>query len=253
LSEHQEDSETFVGKPPGRLFFVGWVLVVLVVFALTALLWRGALQNTPAPEPAASAAPALERGQTAMCIAALAVLLALFTSPLPREISALLVAAVLIVSRKLPGRQILDEIDVPILILFAGLFVVTDAFAQTNLAEDALGWLAANGLLPARITLLGLMALVLSNTIGNVPAVVMILKLWHGIPEGTLVSLAILSTLAGNLFLVGSLANLIVAERAAAVGVRLSFGDHARTGVPIALVSMLLAGLWLHARGAMAL
>jgi Na+/H+ antiporter NhaD/arsenite permease-like protein len=72
------------------------------------------------------------------------------------------------------------------------------------------------------------MALLLSNTIGNVPAVVMILTVWQGIPEGTLVGLAVLSTLAGNLVLVGSLANLIVAERAAVAGVRLSFRDHAK-------------------------
>jgi Na+/H+ antiporter NhaD/arsenite permease-like protein len=86
---------------------------------------------------------------------------------------------------------------------------------------------------------------VVSNTIGNVPAVVMILKVWQAIPEGTLVGLAILSTFAGNLLLVGSLANLIVAERAAGQGVHLSFQDHARAGVPITLISMLVAGLWL--------
>jgi Na+/H+ antiporter NhaD/arsenite permease-like protein len=61
----------------------------------------------------------------------------------------------------------------------------------------------------------------------------MILQNWSGIPQGTLVGLAILSTLAGNLLLIGSLANLIVAERAATSGVRLTFRDHARAGVPI--------------------
>jgi Na+/H+ antiporter NhaD/arsenite permease-like protein len=79
----------------------------------------------------------------------------------------------------------------------------------------------------------------------------MILKVWHDIPEGTLVGLAILSTLAGNLFLVGSLANLIVAERAAGQGVVLSFRDHARAGVPITLLSMAAAALWLWSAGLM--
>src|ERR1700757_3707704 len=79
----------------------------------------------------------------------------------------------------------------------------------------------------------------------NVPAVVIILEVWRSIPEGTLVGLAILSTLGGNLLLVGSLANLITAERALLTGVRLSFRDHAKTGVPITILSMLLAGLWL--------
>jgi Na+/H+ antiporter NhaD/arsenite permease-like protein len=173
------------------------------------------------------------------------VLLILFTTPLPREISALVVAACLIVSRALPSRQLLDEIDLPLLILFASLFIVNDAFARTGLAEEMMRALVSHGLLPDRLSLLAPMALVLSNTIGNVPAVVMILEVWRGIPEGVLVCLAILSTLAGNLLLVGSLANLIVAERAALAGVTLSFRDHAKAGVPISIISMLFAGIWL--------
>ncbi|HYB08842.1 MAG TPA: anion transporter, partial [Alphaproteobacteria bacterium] len=68
-----------------------------------------------------------------------------------------------------------------------------------------------------------------------------------------LVGLALLSTLAGNFLLVGSLANLIVVERAEALGVRISFRDHARTGVPITILSMAIAGLWLWFGGYMPL
>jgi hypothetical protein len=122
------------------------------------------------------------------------------------------VAACLIVSRVVPSRQLFGEIDLPLLILFAALFVVNDAFARTGLPEEAVRQLASYGLLPDRVTFLEPIALLLSNTIGNVPAVVMILKVWQGIPPGVLVGLAILSTLAGNLLLVGSLANLIVVD-----------------------------------------
>jgi Na+/H+ antiporter NhaD/arsenite permease-like protein len=66
-----------------------------------------------------------------------------------------------------------------------------------------------------------------------------------GHPSGVLIGLAVLSTLAGNFVLVGSLANLIVDERALVAGVRLSFYDHAKTGAPITILSMLSAGLWL--------
>src|SRR5262249_39496306 len=141
----------------------------------------------------------------------------------------------------------------PLLILFASLFIVNYAFAQTGLTEEGLRALAARGLLPDRVTLLAPMALLLSNTIGNVPAVVVILTVWQGIPHRGLGGLAILSTLAGNLVLLGSLANLIVAERAAMAGIRLSFRDHARAGVPITLLSMIFAGLWLWAGGFMPL
>lgn len=167
--------------------------------------------------------------------------------------SALLIAACLIVSRVHPTRQLLDEIDLPLLILIAALFIVNDAFARTGIPIEAVDLLAEYGLLPDRVSFLAPLSLVLSNTIGNVPAVVMILKVWQAIPQGTLVGLAILSTLAGNLFLVGSLANLIVAERAAAQGVRLTFRDHARAGVPITLLSLLVAALWLWLGGFMPL
>jgi Na+/H+ antiporter NhaD/arsenite permease-like protein len=80
----------------------------------------------------------------------------------------------------------------------------------------------------------------------------MILEVWRGIPEGTLVGLAVLSTLARNLLLIGSLANLIVAERAQAQGITLSLRDHARAGVPVTLLSMLIAGFWLWLAGFMA-
>ena len=224
---------------------------LLIAFICIAVIWRKTLVAEVAH--ARIEASSFNRRQIAICGIAIVALLALFTTPVPREISALLVAACLVVSRTVPSRWLFDEIDLPLLELFAGLFVVNDAFAQTGLAESGVRWLAAHGLLPARVGLMGAMALVVSNTIGNVPAVVMILKVWHEIPEGTLVGLAILSTLAGNFLLVGSLANLIVAERAETAGVRISFRDHARAGVPITILSMLVAGLWLWARGYMPL
>lgn len=259
---------TLIGNPQniligqvGRLGFWSYFAIavvpalvgLVVTFASIALLWRASLKaETGSPDPEI-AAPAFDRRQAGMCGVALAALLVLYTTAVPREISTLLVAACLIVSRTLPSRQLLDEIDLPLLILFASLFIVNDAFARTGLAEEALRALVSHGLLPDRVLLLAPAALLLSNTIGNVPAVVMILEVWRGIPEGVLVGLAILSTLAGNLFLVGSLANLIVAERAAVAGVSLSFADHAKAGVPITLVTMAFAGLWLWGLGLMRL
>ena len=93
----------------------------------------------------------------------------------------------------------------------------------------------------------------LSNTIGNVPATILLLKLWPQLAPGTLYGLAVLSTLAGNLLLVGSLCNIIVAERAGDNGVKLTFGDFTRAGVPMTVVSMALAAAWLWLGGWMAL
>jgi di/tricarboxylate transporter len=67
--------------------------------------------------------------------------------------SAVLVASFLIVSRTVPSRQLLDEIDVPLLILFASLFVINDAFAQTRIVQQAMPPIVSNGWLPNRISL----------------------------------------------------------------------------------------------------
>jgi Na+/H+ antiporter NhaD/arsenite permease-like protein len=225
------------------------IAALAITFGCVAFVWRKSL--AAAANDAPSVEVTFDRHQAAICGIALIGLLVLFVTPLPREMSALLVAACLMVSRVHPTRQLLDEIDVPLLILIAALFIVNDAFARTGIPMEAVGVLADHGLLPDRISFLAPLSLFLSNTIGNVPAVVMILEVWQEIPQGTLIGLAILSTLAGNLFLVGSLANLIVAERASAQGVRLTFRDHAKAGVPITLLSMLLAGLWLWIVGFM--
>jgi len=80
---------------------------------------------------------------------------------------------------------------------------------------------------------------------------VLLLSIWPDPPTGAMYGLALLSTLAGNFLLTGSLANIIVAERAEASGVRLSFADFARAGVPMTLASMAIAVLWLGLLGYM--
>jgi Na+/H+ antiporter NhaD/arsenite permease-like protein len=99
--------------------------------------------------------------------------------------------------------------------------------------------------MPDNLAVLTPLTLLMSNTIGNVPSVILILQTWSDAAPDVLYGLALLSTLAGNLLLVGSLANLIVVERAASFGVRISFAEHARSGIPITLISMAFALAWL--------
>jgi Na+/H+ antiporter NhaD/arsenite permease-like protein len=73
----------------------------------------------------------------------------------------------------------------------------------------------------------------------------LLLQVWPTPPPGVLYSLALLSTLAGNLLLSGSLTNVLIAERTERMGARIGFTDFARTGVPIAVVSLAFAFLWL--------
>ena len=87
----------------------------------------------------------------------------------------------------------------------------------------------------------------LSNLVSNVPAVMLLLPFAHAARTGAVLALA--STLAGNLLLVGSIANLIVAEQARRLGVRIGWREHARIGVPVTLVTLGLAAGWLWVRG----
>ena len=95
------------------------------------------------------------------------------------------------------------------------------------------------------------LTLVASNTSATCPAVILILKLIPDLSDGALAGLALLSTFAGNLLLTGSLCNIIVAERAASAGARLSFADFARSGIPMTLASIATAAAWLSFIGLM--
>lgn len=223
-----------------------------VVYGVVAFLWRGNLKPALGSSAADSGSLYSDRRQYLKAVLATGVLLVLFMTPVPREISALVVAGALLASRRIESRELIEAVDWNLLILFAALFVVTGAMvAQLEGGEaGALAQrLTTSGWLPDRLSILIPAALAMSNTIGNVPAVILILQAWHAPPEGAMVALAILSTFAGNLCLVGSIANIIVAERARGEGVRLSFGEHARAGVPITLISTGLAAAWLALLG----
>lgn len=229
--------------PAAAALAISWACVVA--------LWRGRWRKedgAPAPE-----APLYADGaQFAKAGIGALVLIALFSTDLPRETSALIVAAAMIVNRRISSRAMLAEVDWNLLLLFICLFAVTGAFAETELAQRGFRALAEADLLPDRLAVLAPLTLAASNTIGNVPAVVLLLQVWADPPQNAMYALALLSTLAGNLLLVGSLANLIVAERAAGEDVRLGFAEHARVGVPATALSLAAASLWLWATGTIA-
>lgn len=214
-----------------------------VVYATVAVIWRREMTD-PGRAPGHER-PAFSRWGIAKGGLATIALLACFALPVSQATGVLIVAGALLVTRRRTTREMLEHVDWPLLLLFVGLFVITHAVASLPVVVEAVAGLQAAGADPSRLSVMTPFALIASNTIGNVPAVVLLLALWPDLPEATLQALALLSTLAGNLLLVGSLANLIVAERAAAVGVRLGFLEHARCGVPMTLVSVALAVLWL--------
>ncbi len=205
-----------------------------------------------APEATAAsqaARPAIERAPLLKAIIATAVLLTAFATDMPRDLSALLVAAALFVSRRVETRRLVGAVDWNLLRLFGGLFVVTGAVAELPETRALFQRLIADGLLPERLSILAPLTLLISNTIGNAPSVILLLQVWNDPSQEVLYALALLSTLAGNLLPTGSLANIIVAERAAAVGVRPPFLVHARAGIPITLATSAMACAWLWCIG----
>jgi len=195
------------------------------------------------------APPELDRPGLAKAAVATLLLLIMFATPLPHVSGVLLVAGFMLVSRRLATRTMLGLVDWHLLVLFGGLFVVTYALATTGLPDRAIAWLAASGLGLDRLTLLAPLTLFGANSIGNVPLVVLLLAVAPDLGEGAFYALAVLSTLAGNLLVVGSLANIIAVERARDAGVVLSFAEHARCGVPMTLLSFALGLAWLLAMG----
>jgi Na+/H+ antiporter NhaD/arsenite permease-like protein len=224
------------------------LVALAVVFTVIRIVWRESFVASAA-EPVPAPPLAWNRWQTTKGLIAALALIALFLTPTPREIGALVIAALLLASRTMASRAMIGTVDWHLLLLFACLFTVTTAFAGTGLAADGLAWLKAHALMPDNIAVLAPLALVLSNGIGNVPAVILLMAVWPDAAPGALYGLALLSTLAGNFLIVGSLANLIVVERAAVAGVTLGFGDFARAGVPMTLLSMTFAAFWLGLGG----
>lgn len=185
-----------------------------------------------------------DRWQTGKGLLVLAAVVAIFlVTAWPREVVALGAAGVLLVSRRTASRDTLGALDGQLLLLFIGLFVVNHAFAATGLPTRALAGVAAHGIdLTAPPWLFGL-TVVLSNLVSNVPAVMLLLPAATHPQAGAVLALA--STLAGNLLIVGSIANIIVVEQGARLGVAIDWRTHARIGVPVTLVTLGIAAAWL--------
>ena len=225
---------------------------LVVVFAVVWLQWRARITQTvlaAALDPPELTHHRLDRIQTLKGVVALLALLVLFTTPLPREIGALIIAALLLANRKITSRTMIAAVDWPLLLLVSCLFALTGALNHSEIAGHILSFLTDYRLLPGSLTLLAPFSVLASNAIGGVPASMLLLQLWPNAPPGVLYALALLSSLAGNRLLTGSLTNVLIAERAERMKVRFGFADHARAGVPIALISIGFAVVWLALLG----
>lgn len=254
---------TLIGNPQNmligqtlRLSFGGYLIDALapsmiglgIVWGVIAWCYRGRWMldsiGTPVAGETVISPQPFDRWQAAKGVAVVTALMGLFLfAPWPREVVALGAAGVLLLSRKMASRQMLSLVDWQLLILFVGLFIVNHAVAASGLLDTLMGGVGHAGIDPARPAWLFVVVAVLSNLVSNVPAVMLLLPVADHPMSGAVLALS--STLAGNLIIVGSIANIIVVDQAARLGVRVSWIEHARVGVPVTILTLGVAGGWL--------
>lgn len=217
---------------------LGLAIVWWTICRLTAKRWE---QETALPEVQA---PPFNRWQTTKGFIVLSVVVVFFlVTSWPREIVALTAAGVLLCSRRMRSREMLGSVDWQLLVLFLGLFVVNHAMTLSGNMASLTRSLAAHGIhLEKPAWLFGLCA-VFSNLVSNVPAVMLLLPSASHPLAGPILALS--STLAGNLIIIGSIANIIVIDQAKQLGVRITWREHARVGVPVTLLTLAVAAIWL--------
>jgi Na+/H+ antiporter NhaD/arsenite permease-like protein len=166
--------------------------------------------------------------------------------PVPKV--AIVAGALLLITRRIQPGTVYQRIDWPLLVMFSGLFIVIAGVEKTSL-EMRLASFAGHLHLDNALLLSGLAA-VLSNLVSNAPAVLLFKPFVAALddPRRAWLVLAMASTLAGNLTVVGSVANLIVIQQAGD-RVRIGFWEYFRVGAPLAVVTILLGAAWITWRG----
>ncbi|HXY08677.1 MAG TPA: anion transporter [Terriglobales bacterium] len=167
-----------------------------------------------------------------------------FFAGVPPATMAALGAAALLITRTLEPKRLYDEVDWGLLVFFIGLFLIVGGAENVGLVGKLLSFAEHWNIqsLPAFLVTVS----ALSNLVSNVPAVMLLKSLIPGFahPRQAWLALAMSSTLAGNLTITGSVANIIVVERARPE-VEIGFGDYFRAGLPLTLATLLWGWAWL--------
>lgn len=230
------------------------IIGLVVSYLITLMLFRSALQASPSenmlqPDKSGDTPAPMNSKKKSLLVKSLIVTsaaVALFFAGAPMAIVALGAAAILLLDRVKP-EKIYHHVDWGLLVMFAGLFVVVRAF-EVHVMHHA-GVDQWTVLRTSPITMLSVASAVLSNLVSNVPAVLLFKPIIPDMPsemqETAWLALAMSSTLAGNLTVLGSVANLIVVEKARKSGVIITLADYCRAGVPVTLVTLLIGMAWL--------
>jgi Na+/H+ antiporter NhaD/arsenite permease-like protein len=218
--------------------FVNWAV-------LHAMYLPGSSDRVAVAE--ALSAPELQRQRVRKKpVVVLVIVMVGFLAGVPPAMMAAVGAALLLITRTVDPRTVYDEVDWGLLVFFVGLFIIVGGAERAGLTRSLLDPIARWNLhrLPVFVTVTA----VVSNVVSNVPAVMVLRTLVPSFPDPhtAWLALAMSSTLAGNLTITGSVANIIVVERALAEGVTVGFRDYFRIGLPVTLATLLVGSIWLR-------
>ncbi len=178
-------------------------------------------------------------------LAATAVMVALFFAGQPPAKAAIIIGGLLLLTRRVRSERVYDEIDWSLLLMFAGLFIIVAGAQHALLTPQLVARVGALHL--DRVPVLSAVTAVLSNIVSNVPAVLVLKPFIAPLHDQTRawLTVAMSSTLAGNFTVLGSIANLIVVQRAAAGGVAIGFWTYFVVGAPLTLLTLAVGTVWL--------
>jgi len=220
---------------------VAGLIVTVVLIALSDRQEFASGVRLQLPERRVRTNPAL----ITRAVAATLVLIVLFFAGMIPAKAAIIIGGLLLLTRRVKSRRIYEEIDWSLLLMFAGLFIIIAGAERTLLTPDVVA--AVGRLHLDEVPVLAGVTAVLSNLVSNVPAVLMLKPFVEPLadPVRAWLVVAMASTLAGNFTILGSIANLIVVQRAAASGVEIGLWDYFKVGAPLTLITLAIGTWWL--------
>jgi Na+/H+ antiporter NhaD/arsenite permease-like protein len=214
-----------------------------VALGLIAVMYRVEFAGGRLEAPALEVA--VDRAAATRAVVATLLLIALFFAGVAPARAAIAIGGLLVLAGWREARRICAEIDWALLLMFAGLFVIVAGARHVLLTPGIIA--DAGRLRLDQVPVLSALTVALSNLVSNVPAVLVLKPFVEALPDQhhAWLVVAMASTLAGNLTLLGSIANLIVVQKAAASGVTIGFREHLRIGLPLTLATLAIGAAWL--------
>jgi Na+/H+ antiporter NhaD/arsenite permease-like protein len=215
--------------------FLDWVVLWWMYF-------RGRVHDVETE--AVAVAPQIEHAALLKAGLVAVLILAGFLAGFPPPLVAAVGAAIMLITRTRDPHVVYEEVDWGLLVFFIGLFLIVGGAENAGLTERLMAF--GERLNLQHLGIFTLATAVLSNVVSNVPAVMLMKSLVSRFanPHAAWLALAMASTLAGNLTVTGSVANIIVVERARKEAT-ITFWDYFRIGSPITLLTLLFGWLWL--------